>query len=264
MKHPSIRSLHIKYPCALAILVRKSIPRCNRSFIRKVYWSFKIGILLNFITNSAHSEIEIQAAKITGGELWILGGVDEPNVEIILDKKFGYQTDGKGNFEFRVVHHPASCIATLRTQTQERSVVVGECGQQGPQAPGLTGPPGPAGPQGVRGLQGEPGPLGEPGIVGAVGPQGLLGAEGPAGELGPPGEPGLQGPQGELGRTGVAGPPGPPGKMGPPGLPGKANPSASARPPKTAPTRSPKADRMREPLEAPVGEEIGPNEADRF
>lgn len=216
---------------------------------------FLAVVIAGSITTPGFAAIQIEAAKITGGELWILGSVDEPNVEITLNGQFAHRTDGRGKFEFRVVYHPTTCIATLRTQKQERRVVVGECGQQGPQAPGLTGPAGPTGSKGETGLRGEPG------SVGGIGPQGLIGSNGLDGE------PGLQGVQGEPGRAGVAGPPGPPGpagKIGPPGPPGKANPSAVAGPPKVAPSRLPKPDRSKEPPDAPAGEETGPNEADRY
>ena len=206
-------------------------------------------------TAPAFAAIQVEAAKITGGELWVLGSVDEPNTEITLDGQFAHRTDSKGKFEFRVVYHPATCIATLRTQKQERRVVVGECGQQGPQAPGLTGPAGPAGPRG------ETGPQGEPGIVGGIGPQGLVGPEGPGGEPGPQG---LQGDPGRAGLPGPPGPPGPAGKIGPPGPPGKASASAATGQPKAAPSRLPKVDRTKEPLDTPAGEELGPNEPDRY
>lgn len=96
------------------------------------------------------AEMRIEAAKITGGDLWIIGYADDPGVEITLDGQFPHRTDSRGYFEFRVVYHPATCIATLRTPKQSRSIVVGECGQQGPQgpqAPGLVGPRGEAGPR---------------------------------------------------------------------------------------------------------------------
>ena len=91
----------------------------------------------------AWAEMRIEAAKITGGDLWIIGYADDPDTEITLDGQFPQRTDSNGYFEFRVVYHPATCIATLKTPKQSRSVVVGGCGQQGPQAPGLVGPPGP-------------------------------------------------------------------------------------------------------------------------
>ena len=216
--------------------------------------------LLPMLTASAATpalaDVRVQAAKITGGELWVLGSVDEPDAEITLDGQFARKTDGKGNFEFRVVYHPATCIATLRTQKQERSVVVGECGQQGPQAPGLVGPAGPRGEIGPPGIPGQVGP------AGPVGPMGLSGLEGRQGEPGP------QGPQGEPGRAGVAGPPGPqgpagpPGKVGPPGPPGKAGVQAHTGSPKAAPPRAPSAQRPQESLEAEPGS--GSLEADRY
>ena len=96
------------------------------------------------------ADMRIEAAKITGGDLWIIGYADDPGVEITLDGQFPHRTDGRGYFEFRVVYHPATCIATLRTPKQTRSIVVGEFGQQGPQAPGLVGPRGATGRPGER------------------------------------------------------------------------------------------------------------------
>ena len=81
--------------------------------------------------------MRIEAAKITGGDLWIIGYADDPNTEITLDGQFPQRTDSRGYFEFRVVYHPATCIATLRTPKQSRGVVIAACGQVGPQAPGL-------------------------------------------------------------------------------------------------------------------------------
>ncbi|MEE7502486.1 collagen-like protein [Methylobacterium mesophilicum] len=118
----------------------------------------------------AHAgDMRIEAAKITGGDLWIIGYADDPGVEITLDGQFPHRTDSRGYFEFRVVYHPATCIATLRTPKQTRSIVVGECGQQGPQAPGLAGP---AGPRGETGPRGEAGPMGPAGPAGPPGPAG--------------------------------------------------------------------------------------------
>src|SRR4051794_21354981 len=76
----------------------------------------------------ARAGLQILAAKIVAGELWVLGAVDEPEAEITLDGRFPQKTDSRGNFDFRVVYHPASCIVTLRPPRRERQAVVGECG----------------------------------------------------------------------------------------------------------------------------------------
>ncbi|MBY0296947.1 MAG: hypothetical protein K2X71_13075, partial [Methylobacterium sp.] len=109
----------------------------------------------------ARAEIQILAAKIAAGELWVLGSADEPNAEISLDERFAARTDGRGQFEFRIVYHPPTCIVTLRTRRQERSAVVGECGQQGPA--GAPGPQGPTGPRGEDGSAAQAGAAGPPG-----------------------------------------------------------------------------------------------------
>lgn len=228
----------------------------------------------------AAAEIQILAAKITGGELWVLGSADATDAEISLDERFRQRTDGRGNFEFRLVHHPATCIVTLRVGGESRQAVVGECGQQGPAgpqgAPGATGPagppgatpsvttqqplPGPPGPPGQPGPRGEAGPRGErgeagpPGRDGAVGPAGPPGPQGPAGargEPGAPGVPGASGPAGPAGAPGEAGPPGPaglPGKLGPAGPRGPAGPAGPRGPagatvtrPAAPPARAPRA-----------------------
>ena len=87
------------------------------------------------LAGPAQAEIRVLAAKITGGELWVLGSADAVEAEITLDERFTGKTDKSGNFEFRLVYHPASCIVTLRARQQERAAVVGECGQQGPPGP---------------------------------------------------------------------------------------------------------------------------------
>ena len=74
----------------------------------------------------AKADMRIDAAKITAGDLWVLGNTGEPDTDITLDGRFPQRTDSRGAFEFHVVYHPATCIATLRTPKQVRSVVVGE------------------------------------------------------------------------------------------------------------------------------------------
>jgi hypothetical protein len=199
----------------------------------------------------ARADMRIEAAKITGGDLWIIGYADDPNVEITLDDQFARRTDGRGYFEFRVVYHPATCVATLRTPKQARSIVVGECGQQGPQAPGLAGPAGPAGPRGETGARGDAGQQGERGATGPAGPQGVAGEPGERGAMGP------IGPIGAAGPVGPAGPPGPRGLQGPPGAPGKAGAAAPAAKP---PTLTGSVARPR-PARAPREPEAAPYEA---
>lgn len=177
----------------------------------------------------AYADVKVEDAKITGGYLWVLGYADEPDSEITLDGKFPQHTDAKGYFEFRVVYHPATCIATLRTPRQSRDIVVSDCGQQGPQAPGLVGPAGPSGPRGEAGPQGEAGPKGDRGAMGQPGPMGAQGEPGPAGPPGPAGVAGAVGPAGPPGPRGPQGAPGPVGKMGPPGAsPAVKSPSTTS------------------------------------
>jgi hypothetical protein len=197
----------------------------------------------------AKADMRIDAAKITAGDLWVLGNTGEPDTDITLDDRFPQRTDSRGAFEFHVVYHPATCIATLRTPKQVRSVVVGECGQQ---APGLPGPPGPRGEAGIRG---------EPGPQGAMGPPGPPGAEGP---VGPPGERGPPGPEGPVGSAGPAGPPGPRGPQGVPGPIGKAAPPSLAVKAKPSPTRTGSVAKPRAtpPLRgpAPVTDDTAPSD----
>ncbi|MGE8125818.1 Collagen triple helix repeat-containing protein [Methylobacterium sp. UNC300MFChir4.1] len=206
------------------------------------------------------ADMRIEAAKITGGDLWIIGYADDPGVEITLDGQFPHRTDSRGYFEFRVVYHPATCIATLRTPKQTRSIVVGECGQQGPQAPGLAGPAGPRGETGPRGEAGPPGERGAMGPPGPPGPQGPAGAEGVAGPPGPPGERGPIGMAGAPGLMGAMGPPGPPGPPGgtrgqpaSPSAAPKPNPSAALAGPAPKPRPPARARRAPEPESAPEG-----------
>lgn len=144
-------------------------------------------------TTPALARIEIKTAMITAGELRVHGVVDEPHVEITLDNQFPATTDIEGNFQFRVVYHPAKCIATLRTGQQELAFVVEGCGEQGPQGePGNNGSAGPAGPQGPPG------------------PAGPRGPAGPAGKTAQPSQPGKAAPRVPAGspRTAPLGAPG--------------------------------------------------------
>ena len=98
---------------------------------------------------SALAEIRVSGARITEGQLWVLGQADEPNASITLDDAFEQTTDNRGRFEFRIVYHPATCIVTIKMASQMRQAVVAGCGQAGPKGdPGPEGRPGPPGPPG--------------------------------------------------------------------------------------------------------------------
>ena len=95
----------------------------------------------------AKAEFVIWAARIAEGDLWILGEVDEPNATVTLDDSFVEKTDSRGQFQFRIAYHPATCTVILKTETQSRAAVVANCGQRGPAGPsGPVGPVGPAAP----------------------------------------------------------------------------------------------------------------------
>src|SRR5215210_8608903 len=99
---------------------------------------------------SALAEIGISGARITEGQLWVLGQADEANASISLEDAFEQTTDNRGRFEFRVVYHPATCIVTVKTAAQSQQAVVAGCGQAGPKGdPGPEGRPGPPGPAGL-------------------------------------------------------------------------------------------------------------------
>ncbi|GJD34834.1 hypothetical protein FMGBMHLM_1739 [Methylobacterium aerolatum] len=208
-------------------------------------------------SSPSFARIQIEAARITGGELWILGSTDEAEAEVSLDRKFTTKADKRGNFELRVVYHPATCIATLRTPQEERSVVVGECGQQGA--------PGPAGPMGPRGENGPPGLSGPAGPAGPQGPQGIAGMDGRDGAPGPAGETGPAGPQGPQGQPGPPGAPGPRGQtVTVPAAPKPAPAPARTAAPKPQP-RGEGARRAPEPAEPDLNSQAGGglNEEDR-
>ncbi len=236
--------------------------------LRNSHKAFLCACALSGVVSSpAYARIQVEAARITGGELWILGSTDEPEAEITLDRRFPTKADKRGNFEMRVVYHPPTCVATLRTAQEERSVVVGECGQQGQS--GVAGPAGPRGEVGPAGPPGDMGPAGVQGLPGLTGRDGVAGPAGPAGETGPRGPAGPAGPQGA---PGLQGPPGPPGPKGQQGAlaPAKAAPPAKPVPvTRAAPPRpQPKGDAPRRTLD-PSDQEVdpqaggGPNAEDR-
>lgn len=200
----------------------------------------------------ATADIGVADAKVTGGELWIIGYSDEKDTDISLDGRFSRQIDHRGYFEFRVIYHPATCIATLRTARQERKIVVANCGEQGPAGP--PGPPGAAAATGhsSRVEQGDrmdgtkPSELSGSGAsrtaIAGPWPPGPSGPPGSVGPPGPAGPPGPVGPPGPAGPRGPAGPAGPAGKAGPPGRPATVRPTVARtlplRPaPKAAPNR---------------------------
>lgn len=98
-------------------------------------------------STGASAELAIVDAHIGEGDLWIVGHADEPETEVTLDDSFTGRTDARGNFQFRIAYHPITCMVVVKTQRQQRAVVVANCGQRGP--PGEQGPPGPAGAPGA-------------------------------------------------------------------------------------------------------------------
>src|SRR5829696_3413948 len=89
----------------------------------------------------AAAEITVAVARITEGALWVIGQVDQPEAEVILDDAFTEKADGRGSFRFRLIYHPSTCIVRLKSGNHTHDAVVAGCGQAGP-----PGPPGPAGP----------------------------------------------------------------------------------------------------------------------
>jgi hypothetical protein len=112
-----------------------------------------LSVAIAFTATLAHgpalAEIAVSVARISEGQLWVIGQVDEPNATVTLDQGMEQTADGRGRFEFRVVYHPATCIVTLKTSSQLKRAVVAGCGQAGPK--GEAGLPGPAGPPGAPG-----------------------------------------------------------------------------------------------------------------
>lgn len=172
----------------------------------------------------ATADIGVADAKVTGGELWIIGYSDEKDTDISLDGRFSRQIDHRGYFEFRVIYHPATCIATLRTARQERKIVVANCGEQGPAGP--PGPPGAAAATGhsSRVEQGDrmdgtkPSELSGSGasrtaIAGPPGHQDRAGRQGPLAHRGPPAHRDPLARRGLLAREGLPGQQAPPARL---------------------------------------------------
>jgi hypothetical protein len=112
----------------------------------------------------AAADMRILAARITEGDLIVIGTVSAADEEVTLDGAFTSRSDTTGRFEFRIVYHPATCIVDVRAGSLRRGAVVANCGQMGP--PGQPGPIGPRGDRGDPGPPGPPGPPGEPGPPG--------------------------------------------------------------------------------------------------
>jgi hypothetical protein len=110
----------------------------------------KTALIVSLATcGGVRADISIRGARITEGDLWVIGEVNEPNATITLDDTFFEKTDSRGRFQFRLGYHPATCTVIVKTQAQSRVVVIGNCGQRGPAGP--IGPPGPTGPPGPSG-----------------------------------------------------------------------------------------------------------------
>src|SRR4051812_26594231 len=117
-----------------------------------------VALVCFFCASAAEADIKILAARITEGDLVVMGSLDVPDTEVTLDGLFTEKTDAHGRFTFRIAYHPSTCIVDLRAGALRRDVVVGNCGQMGPQ-----GEPGARGLEGERGAPGPAGPPGPPG-----------------------------------------------------------------------------------------------------
>jgi hypothetical protein len=173
--------------------------------------------------------IMVYDARIEAGDLRISGSVRKPGAIVVLDDDISVQADRRGRFTFRLPYRPATCVATLKSEPDEREAVVANCAPEGP--PGPPGPQGAGGPPGETGTKGEAGAKGETGARGETGPQGEPGQKGepgPMGATGPQGPAGPQGAPGAKGEPGTAGLPGPRGQAGPPGAPGPRGEAGAA------------------------------------
>ncbi|GJE28060.1 collagen-like protein [Methylobacterium organophilum] len=142
--------------------------------------------------------IMVYDARIEAGDLRISGSVRKGGIVVVLDEDISVMADSRGRFLFKLPYRPATCVATLKAEEDEREAVIANCAPEGQAGP--KGEPGPTGPQG---LPGEKGPQGEAGPAGAPGP---AGPPGPAGEAGPKGEPGTKGEPGPAGEKAEAPP----------------------------------------------------------
>ncbi|GLS44639.1 collagen-like protein [Methylobacterium brachythecii] len=135
--------------------------------------------------------IMVYDARIEAGDLRISGSVRKGGLIVVLDDDISVAADGRGRFTFRLPYRPRTCVATLKSEEDEREAVIANCAPEGEAGP--KGELGPTGPQGMAGNQG------------AAGPQGAAGAPGP---VGPSGEPGAKGEQGQQGQQGTSPPAG--------------------------------------------------------
>ena len=156
--------------------------------------------------------IMVYDARIEAGDLRISGSVRKGGTVVVMDDDISIMADKRGRFLFRLPYRPPTCVATLKSDEDEREVVVANCAPEGQAGP--AGQPGPTGPQGVAGLQGPPGPQGP------AGPQGEAGLKGEAGAKGEAGPKSDAGPRGETGAKGDADLKGEPGPQGPVGTAG--------------------------------------------
>jgi len=200
------------------------------------------AMALGLWAGPATAEIILNQAMITGGELRVMGRLSTgASTTVTLDEEHETQSDGQGNFSFRLAYYPPTCTVTIAAGGESREAVIGFCGLSG--EAGAAGPPGPSGPPGPAGPPGPPGPPGEevaavgpPGPMGPRGPQGVAGQQGPEGPQGEPGPAGPQGPPGERGADGAPGEAGPPGPQGERGERGEAGPQgARGEPGETGP-----------------------------
>ena len=103
---------------------------------------------------SAHAEIFITTARISQGDLVIVGRVRrprEPKVEIKIspDKTVQVESTATGGFRWIGPEFPSTCIVKITSGPDTKDVVIQNCGLQGPAGP--PGPPGPMGPAGPKG-----------------------------------------------------------------------------------------------------------------
>src|SRR5688572_21411418 len=88
--------------------------------------------VLVLTTTATCAEIVVEEATIAGGQLHVIGRVNPPaEVTVTLDNAHNIRTERNGRFTFRVVYHPATCIATLAAGKDSTRAVVKGCGQAG-------------------------------------------------------------------------------------------------------------------------------------
>jgi len=88
-------------------------------------WFASILVLLAGVS-AARADIRIEQSRYADGQL-IVTGETAPNQTVTLDDKYKTESDGAGDFSFKVNYKPDTCMSDIRSGGAVYSAVIAGC-----------------------------------------------------------------------------------------------------------------------------------------